>query len=84
MAEQKTEGSEKDKGMTGGSPFSSTKIKAEHEVKEGETLSGIALEYYGSAAKEKWMKIYEFNKRVIGDNPNGIKPGQRLRIPALD
>lgn len=83
MAEQKSESSGKDKEAKGMSPFSATKIKAEHVVSEGETLSGIALEYYGSAAKEKWMKIYEFNKRVIGDNPNLIKPGQRLRIPEL-
>jgi nucleoid-associated protein YgaU len=68
----------------GGSLFSSTKIKTEHVVAEGETLSGLALKYYGSAAKEKWMAIYDLNKRVIGDDPNLIKPGQRLRIPDLD
>jgi nucleoid-associated protein YgaU len=66
------------------SVFAGTKIKAEHEVQEGETLSGIALKYYGSAEKEKWMKIYEQNKQVIGDDPGLIKPGQHLRIPELD
>ena len=60
-----------------------TKIKAEHEVKSGETLSDLALKYYGSAAKVNWMAIYEANKNKIGDDPNKIKPGQRLKIPKL-
>ncbi len=67
----------------GASLFGSTKIKAEHVVESGDTLGALALKYYGSAAKEKWMAIYEANKRVIGDNPNLIKPGQRLKIPEL-
>ncbi len=61
----------------------SVKVKAEHTVKEGETLGGIALKYYGSAVKDKWMKIYEHNKAIIGDNPGLIKPGQVLKIPEL-
>jgi nucleoid-associated protein YgaU len=52
------------------------KVKAEHNVKAGDTLSAIAQEYYGSGAKEKWMAIYEANKAAIGANPNLIKPGQ--------
>jgi nucleoid-associated protein YgaU len=59
------------------------KFKAEHAVASGETLSDLALKYYGSAAKEKWMAIYEANKDVIGDNPNVIKPDQVLKIPEL-
>jgi nucleoid-associated protein YgaU len=59
------------------------KIKAEHTVKEEETLSHIALKYYGSAVKDKWMVIYNANKAVIGDNPNVIVPGQVLKIPEL-
>jgi nucleoid-associated protein YgaU len=59
------------------------KIKTEHTVAEDEALSHIALKYYGSAAKEKWMVIYEANKDVIGDNPNIIVPGQVLKIPEL-
>ncbi len=59
------------------------KVKAEHTVKAGETLSDLALKYYGSAVKDKWMAIYEANKAVIGDNPNLIKPGQVLKIPEL-
>jgi nucleoid-associated protein YgaU len=59
------------------------KVKAEHTVAEGETLSDLALKYYGSADKDKWMAIYEANKGVIGDNPNIIVPGQVLKIPEL-
>jgi nucleoid-associated protein YgaU len=60
------------------------KIKTEHTVAAGETLSEIALKYYGSAVKDKWMKIYEANKAVIGENPNLIRPGQVLKIPELE
>ncbi len=56
---------------------------AEHKVESGETLSGIALKYYQSAVKEKWMAIYEANKETIGDNPGMIKVGQVLKIPKL-
>jgi nucleoid-associated protein YgaU len=59
------------------------KVIAEHTVKEGDTLGQIALQYYGSAAEEKWMAIYNFNKFVIGDNPSLIKTGQVLKIPEL-
>ena len=59
------------------------KIIAEHTVTSDDTLSHISLKYYGSAAKEKWMIIYEANKAIIGDNPNKIRPGQVLKIPEL-
>jgi nucleoid-associated protein YgaU len=52
-----------------------------HTVQSGETLSHLALKYYGSAARDSWMKIYEANKAIIGDNPNMIKVGQELVIP---
>jgi nucleoid-associated protein YgaU len=52
-------------------------------VAAGETLSGIALKYYKSSTRESWMKIYEANKAVIGDNPGMIKAGQKLNIPKL-
>lgn len=57
---------------------------AEHKVESGDTLSGLAAKYYNSAAKEKWMAIYEANKDEIGDNPSNIKVGQVLKIPKLD
>jgi nucleoid-associated protein YgaU len=62
---------------------SKPKFIAEHTVASDETLSHIALKYYGSAIKEKWMVIYEANKDVIGDDPGIIVPGQVLKIPEL-
>lgn len=56
---------------------------AEHTVESGDTLSGIAQQYYNSQAREKWMAIYEANKEVIGDNPSLIRVGQVLKIPEL-
>jgi len=60
---------------------SQTDYLSEHTVTPGETLSHIALKYYGSAVKEMWMLIYDANKQVIGDDPNRIRPGQVLKIP---
>jgi len=59
------------------------KTKAEHKVVAGDTLGALALKYYGKAAKEYWMLIYEANKAVIGDNPNLIKAGTVLKVPEL-
>ncbi|NLF49848.1 MAG: LysM peptidoglycan-binding domain-containing protein [Leptolinea sp.] len=56
-------------------------VLAEHTVQPGETLSGIAMKYYKSSTRESWMKIYEANKAVIGDNPGMIKAGQVFKIP---
>ena len=52
-----------------------------HVVVSGDTLSGIAKKYYDDAGK--YMKIYEANKAVIGDNPDLIQPGMELVIPKL-
>jgi nucleoid-associated protein YgaU len=62
----------------------SAKFIAQHTVAADETLSHIALKYYGSAVREKWMLIYEANKETIGENPNLIHPGMMLNIPAQD
>jgi nucleoid-associated protein YgaU len=52
-----------------------------HVVVSGDTLSGISKKYYNDAGK--YMKIYEANKAVIGNNPDLIKPGMELIIPKL-
>ncbi len=49
-----------------------------HTVARGDTLSGIAKKYYGSA--NKYMVIFEANKPMLSD-PDKIYPGQMLRIP---
>ncbi|HUL78668.1 MAG TPA: LysM peptidoglycan-binding domain-containing protein [Vicinamibacteria bacterium] len=48
-------------------------------VKSGDSLSRIAKDVYDDG--NKYMKIYEANKATIGDNPNLIKPGQKLVLP---
>ena len=58
-------------------------LLAEHTVAPDETLSHIALKYYGSAVKDKWMVIYEANRDLIGENPNTLRPGLVLKIPKL-
>ncbi len=47
-----------------------------HTVREDETLSGIALKYYGSATK--WTKIRDANPKV---EPLNLRPGTTLIIP---
>jgi nucleoid-associated protein YgaU len=49
-----------------------------HTVRDGETLSGISYQYYGT--ENKWQKILDANKDAIKDVKN-LKPGTRLIIP---
>lgn len=49
-----------------------------YTVKSGDTLSEIALNYYGSAGRDSYMRIAEANDI---DDPNVIRAGQTLRIP---
>ncbi len=53
----------------------------QHTVTSGETLSHIAKQYYGKASA--WHAIYDANRDQL-DNPDLIKAGQVLRIPAGD
>lgn len=50
-------------------------------VTSGDWLSRIAQKFYGDM--HKWPVIYEANRDLIGIDPNIVKPGQRLLIPAL-
>lgn len=50
-----------------------------YSVKSGDTLSKISKQFYGDA--NKYMKIYEANRDTLSD-PDKIKPGQVLKIPA--
>ncbi len=49
-----------------------------HEVRRGETLASIALDYYGEVAK--YRQIYDANRNKLSD-PSRIYCGQMLRIP---
>ena len=52
---------------------SNTKI---YTVKPGDSLWKIAKWWYGNGSK--WNVIYQKNKKIIGNNPNLIRPGQKL------
>jgi nucleoid-associated protein YgaU len=49
-----------------------------YEIASGDTLGGIAKQFYGNASK--YTRIFEANRGVISD-PNKIYPGQKIRIP---
>jgi nucleoid-associated protein YgaU len=52
-----------------------------YTVKAGDTLSKIARDYLGDA--NEYMRIFNANKDQLSD-PDKIKPGQVLKIPAMD
>jgi nucleoid-associated protein YgaU len=50
-----------------------------YTVQPGDTLSKISKQFYGDS--NKYMRIFEANRDQLQD-PNKIKPGQELKIPA--
>jgi nucleoid-associated protein YgaU len=52
-----------------------------YTVRSGDTLSHIAKQFYGKASE--WNTIYAANRDQL-DDPDRIKPGQVLTIPARD
>jgi predicted nucleic acid-binding Zn-ribbon protein len=56
---------------------------AEHTLKPDETLSHLALKYYGNASEKYWRLIYEANKETIGENPNRVRQGMVIKVPVL-
>ena len=53
----------------------------QYTVETGDTLSYLALKYYGD--QYKWEKIYEANKQTMR-NPHSLYVGQKIIIPLLD
>jgi nucleoid-associated protein YgaU len=77
LAVGNTEGvSRVDDQMTVGIPEPAAAL---YTVKQGDSLSKIAKQYYGDA--QKYPVIFDANKPMLKD-PNLIYPGQVLRIPA--
>jgi nucleoid-associated protein YgaU len=64
--------------VTGG-PAAAAPAGRTYTVKAGDTLSAIAKAELGSA--NAYMKIFEANRDQLSD-PDKIKPGQVLKIPA--
>jgi len=52
---------------------------ATYEVKQNDTLYGIAKKTLGNGSR--WREIYEANRKTIGTNPDLIIAGQILVIP---
>jgi nucleoid-associated protein YgaU len=50
-----------------------------YKVFGGDTLHSIAARYLGSG--DRWMEIYEINKKDIGLDPHHLTPGQELTMP---
>jgi nucleoid-associated protein YgaU len=61
--------------------YAKPKPIAMHTVTDGETLSHIALRYYGNAGPAYYTHIYNANKAVIGDDMNMVRTGMQLEIP---
>lgn len=62
-------------------PPSDAKI---HQVKPGETLSGIAMHYFGrdeSVLSRAMFKLFADNPMAFGDSMNVVYEGARLRVP---
>lgn len=55
-----------------------------YTVQAGDTLSGIAQRAYGNGSQPYWMALFAAQEGDIGNNPNAIKPGQQLYIPAIN
>jgi nucleoid-associated protein YgaU len=64
--------------VTGG-PAAAEPAARTYTVKSGDTLSAIAKQHLGDA--NGYMKIFEANRDQLSD-PDKIKPGQVLKIPA--
>jgi nucleoid-associated protein YgaU len=50
-----------------------------YTVQKGDTLSAIAQQHYGKASR--WHAIFEANRDQL-DDPDLIRPGQVLKLPA--
>lgn len=51
-----------------------------YEVQPGDTLRSIAEQQYGDATL--WPRVYDANRDVIGPDPDALRAGMQLRLPA--
>ena len=55
-------------------------LSAVHVVRQGESLTIIAKQYYGAGGEKQWRRIWEANKGRVRD-ANRLCAGQKLVIP---
>jgi len=60
-------------------PLAARHVKGIHVVRAGESLSLIALRH---GVRGGWKALWHANRTTIGDNPDLIQIGMRLRLPA--
>jgi nucleoid-associated protein YgaU len=65
-------------GVLGG-PAAAATVPVSHTVRPGDTLAAIAA----GLGLPDWRVLYEANREVTGGDPNQIRPGQTLVVPAL-
>lgn len=58
------------------------KVLAKVKLEAGSRLTLLAQKYYGN--KVFWVYIYDYNKDKIGSNPDNVKAGMEILIPAKD
>jgi len=73
-------------GRTAARPASRQQLRAHHRtgravhvVKAGESLSSIAAKHHVAGG---WRRLYRMNRTLIGKNPDLIRVGMHLHIPA--
>ena len=54
----------------------------EYVVEKGDTLFNIASKFF--VGGDLWPVLYRENEKIIGSDPNLIKPGQVLKIPKIN
>ena len=57
-------------------------VLARVRIESGQRLTLIAERYYGN--KVFWVHIYEYNKAKIGRNPNILRTGMEILVPAKE
>jgi nucleoid-associated protein YgaU len=70
------------------SPRPATRHEEPHElvVRRGDSLWSLAARHLGAGATDAeiaaaWPRWFDANRAVIGDDPDLLRPGQRLRPP---
>lgn len=74
------EQSEQSSSVAQATPPQATAKHLDYTVRGGDTLSGLALDFFGNASH--WTRIYDANRRVIR-NPHYIYIGQKITIPSV-